>query len=92
MRLFAYVLASALTLQLTTARVANPHERDVSLNPRQGVVNMIKNLFRLQARQTICVQDEIYTSVQNYSNAQRFCSRYLGLEAATVFVDYTPTV
>ena len=92
MRPFASILALTLTLQSTTARVANHQERDASPNPRQGVVNVIKNFFRLQPRQVTCVEDDIYWSVRNYSNAQVFCSRYLGLAPATVVVEYTPTV
>ena len=92
MRSFSLAIALALTFQLATARVANPLERDASPNPRQGVVNMVKNFFRLQSRQETCVEDDVYISVRNYSNAQVFCSLYLGLSPATVVVEYTPTV
>lgn len=92
MRFFASFLATALTfVSLTTARVANP-QQDTSRNARRGLVNLVKDVFHLQPRQGVCVEDDIYEAVQNYSQAQVFCSKYLSLPAATVVVDYTPTV
>ena len=92
MRSFALVLATALTFFRITSALVAPQQRDTSLNPRGGVFNYIKDVFRLKARQEVCVQDSIYQSVQNYTSAQVFCSRYLGLAPATAVVDTTPTV
>lgn len=91
---FALILRLLLActfVQYGTARVTNP-QRETSPNDRQSVFNRIRGLLRLQARQELCVDDDIFQAVQNYSMGNKFCSLYLGLPAATAVVDYTPTV
>lgn len=77
MRSFVLTQASALTslVALASARYAQPFVRD---NPH------------LVPRQ-LCVKDNIYSALVDYTSATPFCSVFISVPVATVTVDFTPT-
>jgi hypothetical protein len=95
MRSFAlfstFVLSFAL-FQLVAARATNQQKRAEQDTSPNGVVNFIRDLFGLTARQEqVCVEDDIYTEVQEYPNANEFCNQFLG-NSPDVIAVYTAPV
>ncbi|CAD0115242.1 unnamed protein product [Aureobasidium uvarum] len=85
-----FVLSFAL-FQLVAARATNQQKRAEQDTSPNGVVNFIRDLFGLTARQEqVCVEDDIYTEVHNYPNANEFCNRFLGNSPNVVAVYTTP--
>ena len=86
-----FVLSFAL-FQLVAARVTNQQKQVEQETSPNGVVNFIRDLFGLTARQEhVCAEDDIYTEVQAYPNANAFCNRFLG-NSPEIFAVYTTPV
>lgn len=99
MRSLTILVALALiSVHFVAARVPNPEDRrgkrDASPNPKHGILNFIRDVFGLQARQEeqVCVEDDIYQALESDSLAPTFCSQWLSLPPATVVSEYTPAV
>ncbi|KAK6003246.1 hypothetical protein QM012_001091 [Aureobasidium pullulans] len=86
-----FVLSFAL-FQLVTARATNQQKRAEHDTSPNGVVNFIRDLFGLTARQEqVCVEDDIFTQLQNDPNANEFCNRFLG-NPPDIFAVYTTPI
>lgn len=85
-----FVLSFAL-FQLIAARATTQQKRAEQDTSPNGVVNFIRDLFGLTARQEqVCVEDDIYTQLQVYPNANDFCNQFLDRPPEVVAVYTTP--
>ncbi|KAG9903975.1 hypothetical protein KCU96_g17963, partial [Aureobasidium melanogenum] len=85
-----FVLSFAL-FQLVAARATTQQKRAEQDTSPNGVVNFIRDLFGLTARQEqVCVEDDIYTQLQADPNANDFCNQFLGNPPDVVAVHTTP--
>ena len=85
-----FVLSFAL-FQLVAARATSQQKRAEQDTSPNGVVNYIRDLFGLTARQEqVCVEDDVYTQLHDDPNANDFCNQFLGNPPDTVAVYTTP--
>lgn len=85
-----FVLSFAL-FGLVTARVPNQQKRAEQNTSPNGVVNFVRDLFGLTARQEmVCYEDDVWQEVHDYANSNEFCNRFLGLSPNIVAVYTTP--